>query len=456
MTARHPRNHELHTPVVLRLIVTLGLFLLLSGISPASALIPSDPANGFMSADLPVTVVSAHTVAIPVTGSSVIAVSPHTLSAGSAASPINPQPSRVSTPNPAPVTPTPLRTPVLPGVVKRTVERPKVTVPLSLLVLLFACALGGLVTVAYLLVRRRSAHPSTGGKNKTSSPHVTVPDWPVEKAPEKISPSAQGPAVLFPPALEKKYLHPEFIGEGGLARVFRAQRSKDGIIVAVKVPIRFDEITGTHFTRDILFWQELQHKNIIRMYGSNILPLPYIEMEYARTSLAGLHFPLDEERALHLIQGIAEGLAYAHAHGIAHRDIKPENILLGEDGTPKITDWGLGKSITDAKQSYIIGYSPDYAAPEQLAPHLYGRPGPLTDIYQLGVLLYEMLIGTTPFGQEDGEDMNHAILYKKPEIPGWGGKQETAIKKIIRKCLEKMPADRYASVDLLLADLAAL
>ena len=168
--------------------------------------------------------------------------------------------------------------------------------------------------------------------------------------------------MLFPPALEKKYLNPEFIGEGGLARVFRAQRPKDGVIVAVKVPIRFDEITGTHFTRDILFWQELQHKNIIRMYSSNILPLPYIEMEYARTSLAGLHFPLDEERALHLIQGIAEGLAYAHAHGIAHRDIKPENILLGEDGTPKITDWGLGKSITDAKQSYIIGYASDDGA----------------------------------------------------------------------------------------------
>jgi hypothetical protein len=412
--------------------------------------------NGFVSADPAVTVEPANSFCTPLTVSFIAAISPRTLLTGVTASSLYGLPVRISTPNPTPVPPTPSRTPALPAVAKRTVERPKVTVPLYLLVILFVFAIGGLIAVAYLLIRKRAAKASSGRKKNTPSTNVTVLDWPVESKPAKIPLAEQGPAVQFPPALQKKYLNPVFIGEGGLARVFRAERPKDGVIVAVKVPIRYDEVTGTHFTKDILFWQDLQHKNIIRMYGSNILPLPYIEMEYARSSLAGMHFPVDEERALAIIYGVAEGLAYAHAHGIAHRDIKPENILLGDDGTPKITDWGLGKSLIDPKQSHIIGYSPVYAAPEQIAPYLYGSPGLWTDIYQSGVLLFEMIIGTTPFGQDGAGDMNHAILYEKPEIPNWGGRQEIAIKKIILKCLEKDPRDRYDSVTALLADLAAL
>ena len=434
----------------------LGLLLLISGIFPVPAHVITDPTNGFLSADMSVTAVSSYPVSTPLVGSSGADIPPHTLIEDSTARSLYRLPTRVITTKPTPVPAIPSRTPVLPAVAKRTIERPTITVPLSLLVILYAFALGALIVVAYLILRQRATIPSSPAEKKTLSPHATVIDATDGDTREKIPVAEQGPAVHFPPALEKKYLNPEFIGEGGLARVFRAQRSHDGVTVAVKVPIRFDEVTGTHFTKDILFWQELQHRNIIRMYGSNILPLPYIEMEYARSSLAGIRFPVSEEKARALIQGVAEGLAYAHAHGIAHRDIKPENILMGDDGTPKITDWGLGKSITDVKQSYIIGYSPAYAAPEQLAPQLYGRPGTWTDMYQIGVLFFEMLIGTTPFEQEGVQDMNHAILYEKPQIPDWGGEHEAAIKKILMKCLEKNPTDRYDSVNSLLADLAAL
>ena len=109
-----------------------------------------------------------------------------------------------------------------------------------------------------------------------------------------------------------------------------------------------------------------------------------------------MQFPLDETKAAGILLGIAEGLRYAHEQGIVHRDIKPGNILLSQDGTPKITDWGLSKA-QGTKQSGIIGFSLEYAAPEQLAPTLYGEPGPWTDIYQLGVLFYEMLTGHVPF-----------------------------------------------------------
>ena len=409
-----------------------------------------------MSSDLAGTIVFSYSISQPLSGSSVAAGSPHTIQSDVTASSLNELPQQAAPQKPTPAPTAPPRTPLPLDNTKRTNEKSADTVPVYLLVILYAVVLGGLIAVAYFLIRRRATKPVMIVEKKTPSSHVTILDAPEDSKRAKIPTVGQGPAVHFPPALEKKYLNPEFIGEGGLAYVFRAQRPKDGVIVAVKVPIRFDEITGTHFTKDILFWQELEHKNIIRMYGANILPVPYIEMEYARSSLAGIRFPVSEGKALAIIQEVAEGLAYAHAHGIAHRDIKPDNILLGDEGTPKITDWGLAKSLIDQKQSHIIMYSPAYAAPEQVAPHLYGRPGPWTDIYQLGVLLFEMIIGTTPFEQEGVLDMDHAILYEKPQIPDWGSSRETVIKKIIVKCLEKKPSDRYDSVTALLADLATL
>ena len=456
MSSRQPNNRRLHRHIPHRFLVTVLALLLVSCILPVTAQIPHDDMRGFVSANLAGTVVFSDSANQPLSVSSVAPGSPHTIPSDVTASSLHELPQQATPQKPTPAPTAPPRTLLPIDNTKRTNAPSAVTVPVYLLVILFVVVLGGLIVVAYILIRRRATKPVLIEEKKTPSSHVTILDAPEESKQVKSPMVGQGPAVHFPPALEKKYLNPEFIGEGGLAYVFRAQRPKDGVIVAVKVPIRFDEVTGTHFTKDILFWQELEHKNIIRMYGANILPVPYIEMEYARSSLAGIRFPVSEEKALAIIQGVAEGLAYAHAHGIAHRDIKPDNILLGNDGTPKITDWGLAKSLIDQKQSHIIMYSPAYAAPEQVGPHIYGRPGPWTDIYQLGVLLFEMIIGTTPFEQEGVLDMDHAILYEKPQFPDWGSPCETAIKKIIIKCLEKKPSDRYDSVTALLADLATL
>jgi serine/threonine protein kinase len=330
------------------------------------------------------------------------------------------------------------------------IERPTVNVPVFWFVMVIIFATGGVAALVYFLVLHRdvSARKNDG---KPAPLHATILDAPVKrKEAEQTIGEMNNPGVHFPPSLEKKYNRPEFIGEGGLARVFRAYRTKDGTLVAVKVPIRFDEVTGSHFTKDILFWQNLHHRNIIEIYASNILPVPYIEMEYARASLGDMQLPVDEEQAVALIQGIAAGLAYAHANGIVHRDIKPENILITADGTPKITDWGLGKMMSNSRQSSVIGYSLAYAAPEQIAPQVYGRPGPWTDIYQIGILLYEMLTGSTP-GERDGvHDINRAILHEKPPEPVWDGTRVQALGAIIMKCLEKNPKDRYDSVSSLI------
>ncbi|MFA5237652.1 MAG: protein kinase [Methanoregula sp.] len=286
-------------------------------------------------------------------------------------------------------------------------------------------------------------HPPADLRNSTV---VKKPDGGVSGLPE------QEYAVRLPAALERKYPDAEYIAEGGACRVFRAHDEKNCREIAVKVPIRFDEVTGSQFTKELNLWEGLHHKNIVGIYAANIFPRPYIEMEYVESSLEGQHFPLDEKRAVAIVTGVAEGLRYAHEQGIVHRDIKPGNILIAPDGTPKITDWGLSK-VQGTKQSGLIGFSLEYAAPEQLAPNLYGEPGPWTDIFQIGVLFYEMLTGRVPFAGDGMGEITHAILHEDPAPALSEGENAGPINAIIAKCLMKQPQDRYASVADLLSDL---
>jgi len=353
-------------------------------------------------------------------------------------------------------TPLPVRrnqTLIFQTIAKNAAERPKITVPAFWFGVVVAIAFAGLGAILYILISRRPETTAAKKKhNEAGAGQGTVIDQSVQQSQKKAA-ELQGIGVAFPPSLEKRFLKPEFIGEGGLARVFRAMNAKDGRIVAIKVPIRFDEVTGTHFARDISFWQGLHHPNIIEIYSSNILPVPYVEMEYAPSSLADIPLPVSEEKAREIIKGVARGIAYAHEQGIVHRDIKPENILIAADGTPKITDWGLGKAMHDRRQSSMIGFSPVYAAPEQISPAMYGKPGPATDIYQLGVLFYLMLTGNVPFHREDMHEMSMAILHDAFPVITWGGANEGKIQPILKKCLEKRPEARYDSVASLLADL---
>lgn len=259
-------------------------------------------------------------------------------------------------------------------------------------------------------------------------------------------------AAQLPPALENKYPNAIYLAEGGVSRVFRAHDTKENRDIAVKVPIRFDEVTGTQFTKELQVWEGLHHKNIVEIYTANIFPVPYIEMEYVGTPLENLKFPLSVAKATGIITGVAEGLRYAHGQGIVHRDIKPGNILIAPDGTPKITDWGLSKAA-GTKQSGIIGFSLEYASPEQLAPNLYGEPGVWTDIYQIGVLFYEMLTGRLPFIGGGMGEITQAILHDAPAPLAIEDENAALLENILLKCLRKNPKDRYNSVLEFLADL---
>ncbi len=250
----------------------------------------------------------------------------------------------------------------------------------------------------------------------------------------------------FPNELESKYTEIKYIGRGGIAWVFSARRKSDAMMVAVKIPISFDEMTGKSFLNEIAAWETLRHPNIVKVTAVNILPVPFVEMEYVPDSLEAIEKPIPVWKAVHLIRGIADGLKYAHEQGFIHRDIKPHNILLDKDFVPKITDWGMSKVLAnEVKKSSIAGFSLSYAAPEQVSPSEFGRTDERTDIYQLGVVFYELVTGSVPFGGESIVEVGNAILREQPIPPSEFNSDAAVVEKIIQKCLEKDPAKRYQS-----------
>jgi parallel beta-helix repeat protein len=268
-------------------------------------------------------------------------------------------------------------------------------------------------------------------------------------------PAASGQKFYVPQELENKYTDIRYIGRGGVAHVFSAMRKTDGKLVAVKIPISFDEVTGKCFLNEIAAWETLRHKNIVEVLGVNILPIPYVEMEYVPGSLETVKKPLPVWKAVHIVRGIASALEYAHGHGFIHRDIKPHNILVTDDLVPKITDWGMSKVLaTEVKKSSVAGFSLSYAAPEQVSPGEFGRTDARTDIYQLGVVFYELVTGSIPFGGESIVEVGNAIVREAPEPPSAYNPGAAAVEGIILKCLRKRPGERYQSAAELMDALA--
>ncbi|MCK9590451.1 MAG: protein kinase [Methanoregula sp.] len=353
---------------------------------------------------------------------------------------------------------TPTSTPVtLPTTEKNVEGQPTVFLMIELIVLLLAGAVV-LVIFRQLKHKERKEESLAGEKSATTVPKSRT-------SPRRINHSATiprtGTAVsgmpktytsiaeqmsYFPNELESKYSDIKYIGRGGIAWVFSARRKSDGMTVAVKIPISFDEMTGKSFLNEIAAWETLRHPNIVKVTAVNILPVPFVEMEYVPEALEATKKPIPVWKAVHLVRGVADGLKYAHEHGFIHRDIKPHNILLNEEFVPKITDWGMSKVLAnEVKKSSIAGFSLSYAAPEQVSPSEFGRTDERTDIYQLGVVFYELVTGSVPFGGESIVEVGNAILREQPVRPSQFNADAAVVEKIILKCLEKDPANRYQS-----------
>ena len=272
----------------------------------------------------------------------------------------------------------------------------------------------------------------------------------VIKAIERITESIRFPDIdKQEKFLREKYVSWEFIGEGGFARVYKAKR-KDGGVVAVKIPRAMDEATGKSFMKEVMNWQNLRHQNIVRLFDANVLPIPFLEMEYCDGgSLKDEKKPMDVDRAAWIVFNVAEGLKHAHSRKIIHLDLKPGNIMFSS-GIPKISDWGLSVFIGGEVSVTSKEFTPLYAAPEQLEPDSYGRPDKRTDIWQLGVILYELVTGELPFKSV------YDILNPKYEPTNPSELNESArdIEPIIMKALRRKKEERYRSIDEMQLDLA--
>jgi eukaryotic-like serine/threonine-protein kinase len=254
----------------------------------------------------------------------------------------------------------------------------------------------------------------------------------------------------------------EPIGAGGMGVVYRAEDTRLGRPVALKflLPLySIDAKAKARFVREAKAGAALDHPNLCSIHevgttegGQLFLAMPLYAGETLKTRLEREDtLPLNEVFAI--ARQVAEGLKSAHASGIVHRDLKPGNIMLLPDGSVKILDFGLAKAM-DQSVTETAGRlgTAAYMAPEQVrGDAVDGR----TDLWGLGVVLYEMLTGHKPFGGDDEIAVAHAIIHDEPDA-AWTLRSDVParLEDVVTHLLQKSPAARYASAAPLLADLA--
>jgi serine/threonine-protein kinase len=261
------------------------------------------------------------------------------------------------------------------------------------------------------------------------------------------------------------------LGEGGMGVVYRAERDDIGAVAAIKVlrhgwmsPARRDR-----FASEQRILAQLDHPAIARLYDADVLPdgTPWFAMEFIEgqplTAYCEAHLPTIRER-LELFRSVCEAVQHAHGHLIVHRDLKPSNILVKSGGRLKLLDFGISKQLdaegpAERTITALRLMTPAYAAPEQIR----GRPtGVYTDVYALGVVLYELLTRRRPFdlSQRTVREAESIILEAEPVRPSLVAGRLPAsraawadLNVICLTAMRKEPDRRYATVDALLRDI---
>jgi serine/threonine-protein kinase len=285
---------------------------------------------------------------------------------------------------------------------------------------------------------------------------------------------SQAPDPLIGRTINGRFRITGVIARGGMGKVYTAEQAPLGRICAVKILApRYDGDHDPEFHRRFFLEAstaaKINHPNTVTIfdYGqADDADLYFIAMEYieGRTLFRALREdgPFDEARAAHVARQICRGVREAHKIGVVHRDLKPGNVLLSDNADEhdlvKVLDFGLVKVVAGAtagdltEQGLFMG-SPKYMAPEQILGHDVSAR---TDIYSLGVMLYEMLCGKVPFDR--GSNMHTLMAHVNEPLPPMGGVLpglaiSPAMEAIVERCLAKDPVARYASTDELLVAL---
>ena len=248
----------------------------------------------------------------------------------------------------------------------------------------------------------------------------------------------------------------EQLGRGGMATVFKAYHANLDRYVAIKVlhpAFLEDETFLARFEREAKVVAKLEHPNIIPVYDFDkhddhpYLVMKYIEGETLKARLK--RRPLTPEEGVKVIEAVGDALAYAHKQGILHRDIKPSNVMIGEDGNVYLADFGLAR-IASAGESTLssdmmIG-TPQYISPEQAVGKRNLDEG--TDIYSLGVLIYELVVGQVPFSADTPFSIVHDHIYTPLPLPrAVNPNVPEVIERLLLKALAKERDDRFATVE---------
>ncbi len=287
----------------------------------------------------------------------------------------------------------------------------------------------------------------------------------LEEIPDSQTKTAQTPPKEIDrgTVLASRYEIIELLGRGGMGNVYRAVDTKINEEIALKFlnPAVADEKMIERFKNELKLARMISHKNICRMYDlGDVDGSPYITMEYVTgedlRGMIKMTGQLSVGRAISIAKQVCEGLAEAHRLGVVHRDLKPRNVMIDKEGNARIMDFGIARSIKVkgiTKAGSLVG-TPEYMSPEQVKGQKVDQR---SDIYSLGIILFEMMTGQVPF--EGDTSLSIALKHEK-EIPPDPREFNTQVSKdisrVILKCLEKDKERRYQGAGELFSDLSKI
>jgi serine/threonine protein kinase len=239
-----------------------------------------------------------------------------------------------------------------------------------------------------------------------------------------------------------------------MASIFRGTDLRTGQHVAIKVPhpeMESDPVFFDRFHREQEIGEALDHPAVMKVFGGNDRSQVYMVMEWVEGKLLreilAREKKLPPERAVKITLGLLSALDYIHSHGIVHRDLKPENIMVDPEDRIKLIDFGIAakagaRRLTFAKLSQVMG-TPDYISPEQVK----GKRGDArSDIYAVGVMLYEMVTGKTPFqGPNPFAIMNDRLMNNPVPPREIDPSISPQLQEVIYRAMERDPKNRYAT-----------